>query len=110
MSSILGDWVFTIKTPIGSITAEYTFTESSGEILGSASGTGERVTLHDIAREPHAAGERVTWHQQITKPMRLNLTFDVVVAGDELHGHSRAGKLPRSKVQGSRQHTPPHHR
>jgi hypothetical protein len=31
--------------------------------------------------------------------MRLNLNFDVVVIGDRLTGHSRAGPLPRSAVR-----------
>jgi hypothetical protein len=34
--------------------------------------------------------------------MRLNLEFDVVVTGDRLAGHSRAGRLPRSTVTGLR--------
>jgi hypothetical protein len=34
--------------------------------------------------------------------MRLNLEFDVVVDGDRLTGHSKAGRLPRSAVTGER--------
>ena len=48
------------------------------------------------------AAQRVTWKQSVTKPMRLNLEFDVVVDGDRLTGHSRAGRLPRSAVTGVR--------
>lgn len=33
------------------------------------------------------AGTRVTWRQSVTKPMRLNLDFDVVVGDDRLAGH-----------------------
>jgi hypothetical protein len=47
-------------------------------------------------------GERVTWKQSITKPLRLNLDFDVIVVGDTMHGHSRAGRLPKSTVSGER--------
>lgn len=32
----------------------------------------------------------------------LHLAFDVVVAGDRMTGHSRAGRLPRSAVTGVR--------
>ena len=42
------------------------------------------------------------WSQTITKPMRLNLDFDVVIEADEMRGHSRAGRLPRSAVTGRR--------
>lgn len=43
-------------------------------------------------------GRQVGWRQTVTKPMRLNLAFDVVVDGDRL----RAGRLPRSAVSGVR--------
>jgi len=34
--------------------------------------------------------------------MRLNLDFDVAVDGETLTGHSRAGRLPRTTVTGTR--------
>jgi hypothetical protein len=33
---------------------------------------------------------------------RLHLAFDVVVDGDTMAGHSRAGRLPRTTVTGIR--------
>lgn len=47
-------------------------------------------------------GDRLTWKQAITKPMRLNLAFAVRIDGDTLTGTSRAGRLPASKVTGER--------
>jgi hypothetical protein len=35
--------------------------------------------------------------------MRLTLKFDVIVKGDDLHGASKAGLLPASRVVGRRQ-------
>jgi hypothetical protein len=96
--SILGDWDVTIKTPIGSLTVAYMFTDDDGAVTGTATGKGETVPLHDIT----VAGQRVTWRQSVTKPMRLNLDFDVAVDGDRLAGHSKAGRLPRSAVTGVR--------
>jgi hypothetical protein len=96
--SIVGVWDVTIKTPIGSLAVAYTFTEQDGTVVGSAIGKGETVPLRDIV----VAGQRVTWRQSVTKPMRLNLEFDVVVDGNRLNGHSRAGRLPRSAVTGVR--------
>jgi hypothetical protein len=95
--SIVGDWDVAIKTPIGSLAVVYTFTDTDA-IKGTAAGKGETVALHDIVVD----GQRVTWQQSVTKPMRLNLEFDVVVDGDRLTGHSRAGRLPRSAVTGTR--------
>jgi hypothetical protein len=98
--SIIGEWDVTIKTPIGSMAVVYAFTEVDGALTGTAAGKGETVPLRDIA----VAGHRVTWQQSVTKPMRLNLAFDVEVDGDRLTGHSRAGRLPRSAVSGVRRH------
>jgi len=94
MDQLTGDWDVTIKTPIGSLAVVYTFTDDGG----TATGKGETVPLRDIV----VAGQRVTWRQSVTKPMRLNLEFDVVVDGDRLTGHSKAGRLPRSAVTGTR--------
>jgi hypothetical protein len=99
--SIIGDWDVTIKTPVGSLAVVYSFTDDGG-IVGSAMGKGETVRLRDIAVVNDAGAERVTWQQSVTKPMRLNLDFDVVVDGDRLAGHSKAGRLPRSAVSGER--------
>jgi hypothetical protein len=96
--SIVGDWDVTIKTPIGSLAVAYIFSEQDGTLAGTATGKGESVPLRDIFVD----GQRVTWRQSVTKPMRLNLEFDVVVDGDRLTGHSRAGRLPRSAVTGVR--------
>lgn len=95
---IAGEWDVAIKTPIGSMQVLYTFTDVSGAVAGIATGKGETVPLRDIT----VAGQRVTWRQSVTKPMRLNLDFDVEVDGDRLTGHSKAGRLPRSAVTGVR--------
>lgn len=96
--SILGDWDITIKTPIGTLAVAYTFVDDGGGLAGTATGKGETVPLRDIVVDR----QRITWRQSVTKPIRLNLDFDVVVDGDRLTGHSIAGRLPRSAVTGVR--------
>jgi hypothetical protein len=95
---LIGEWDVVIKTPIGSLHVLYTFTNDSGALTGTAAGKGETVALRDIT----VAAQGVTWRQSVTKPIRLNLEFDVVVDGDRLTGHSRTGRLPRSAVTGVR--------
>ena len=95
---VAGVWDVTVKTPIGSLAVVYTFAERDGTLQGTAVGHGETVPLHDIVVDR----QRITWRQSVTKPMRLNLFFDVVIDGDHFSGHSRAGKLPRSAVNGVR--------
>jgi hypothetical protein len=67
-----------------------------------ARGAGEEVPLSGVVLD----GDRLTWNQAITKPLRLNLAFDVTVDGDTLRGASRAGRLPASKVTGERRTLP----
>jgi hypothetical protein len=93
-----GTWDVTIKTPIGSLAVVYVIDESDGAPTGSATLHGETVPLRELATD----GSRATWKQAVTKPLRLNLDFDVVVEGDVMTGHSRAGRLPRSAVTGVR--------
>lgn len=89
-----GSWDVTIKTPIGSLTVVYEFAGSGA----TATLKGETVPLRDVTVD----GDRVTWSQSVTTPMRLNLDFDVTIDGDHMAGHSRAGRLPRSTVTGRR--------
>jgi hypothetical protein len=97
--SVEGTWNLAIFTPIGKIRAVVELREQDGVLTGLAHGAGEEVTLADVT----LADDRLTWKQAITKPMRLNMTFDVTVNGDTLQGTSKAGRLPSSKVTGKRQ-------
>ncbi|MCV7287199.1 hypothetical protein H7J87_17895 [Mycolicibacterium wolinskyi] len=97
-----GTWDVKIKTPIGSLAVIYRFSEIDGIVTGSAEGRGETVRLEDITVVNQSDAQQVTWKQSITKPMRLNLDFDVRVTGDQMSGHSKAGRLPRSAVSGIR--------
>ena len=98
MDTVAGTWDVTLKTPIGTLTAVYTFTETAGGLTGEADG----AALTGVLSREVPGGRQVTWRQAVTRPMRLNLEFDVVVTGDRLTGHSRAGRLPRTAVAGTR--------
>lgn len=104
---ITGDWDVAIKTPIGSLRIDYRFADEDGVLTGRATGASETVALNDIEVTEDGTRQRVRWRQRVTKPMRLNLEFDVEVRGDELCGHSRAGRLPRSAVSGVRRSSDP---
>ncbi|PWR07343.1 hypothetical protein DKT68_19940 [Micromonospora acroterricola] len=102
MNTIAGTWLLRMKTPVGNIEANYHFEEQDGVMRGSATGAGETTPLTDIVVHDDPTGQRVTWRQSITKPLRLNLDYDVTVNGDALSGESRAGRLPRTRVSGER--------
>jgi hypothetical protein len=100
--SILGAWDVSIKTPVGSLHVVYNFSRDGGVLTGEAVGKYETVPCVDIETDEDVGGSHVRWRQTVSKPMKLNLEFDVQVDGDRLGGHSRAGRLPRSAVTGVR--------
>ncbi|SMF54427.1 hypothetical protein L603_006200000050 [Cellulosimicrobium cellulans J34] len=102
MNPICGDWRLRMNTPIGTIEADYHFEEHDGSVTGTAHGAGEAVPLTDLVTEDTPDGQHATWRQQITKPLRLNLDYDVTITGDSLTGVSRAGRLPQTHVTGAR--------
>ncbi|MYT68988.1 MULTISPECIES: hypothetical protein [unclassified Streptomyces] len=96
--TVAGTWDLTVSTPIGVLQAVLELRDTEGELSGVAHGAGEEVPLTDVALD----GDRLSWRQAVTRPLRLNLAFAVTVDGDTLAGTSRAGRLPASKVTGSR--------
>lgn len=96
--SVEGTWDLSLSTPIGMIKAVVELRRRDGVLIGTADGAGEEIPLSDITLD----GDRLTWKQTITKPMRLNLAFAVTVTDDTLTGTSKAGRLPASKVTGLR--------
>lgn len=97
-SSVTGTWDLTISTPIGKQHVTLELVEKDGSVEGTARGEAESVPLAD----PILTGNQLTWRQSITKPMRLNLKFEVTIDGDNLTGISKAGMLPASRVAGTR--------
>jgi hypothetical protein len=101
LSTFAGSWDVTIATPIGVLAVTFDITEQDGAIHGTARSDAETVEFLD----PAADGNRLTWVQEVTTPMRLKLNFDVTVDGDTMTGTSRAPGIPGSAVSGSRTST-----
>jgi hypothetical protein len=98
MTNFAGSWDVTIATPIGNMAVVFEITDRDGAIHGTASSDAETVDFIDAVAE----GDRLTWSQAVTTPMRLTLKFDVTVDGDTMTGTSKAGFFPASTVIGSR--------
>lgn len=94
--SIVGSWNVVIATPIGKQSVVLDLTEKDGVVAGFARSDAETVPLLDLVLN----GDRLTWKQTVTKPMKLTLSFDVIVDGDKLAGTAKAGPLPSSKITG----------
>jgi hypothetical protein len=96
--SVAGTWNLTIDTPMGKQSAVLTLEETASGVTGVASADGESMPLDNVAVD----GQRVTFKQAITKPMKLTVNFDLTVDGDTIGGKAKAGMFPASKVTGSR--------
>ena len=64
--SITGFWNVSISTPIGAQSVVLELIERGGAVKGIAKGNAESTPLLD----PVLDGNRLTWKQSITKPMR----------------------------------------
>ncbi|WP_405083017.1 DJ-1/PfpI family protein [Paenibacillus chitinolyticus] len=93
-----GNWDTTIATPVGKMQVKLSITVRNGMIQGKATQGNETVEFLNPALE----GNRLTWLLRITKPMRLNLKFEVSAHGDDMTGTAKAGMLPGSKLTGRR--------
>ena len=78
--------------------AVFHITDVDGVLGGVATSDAETVDIVDAVAE----GNRLTWTQMVTTPMKLTLKFDVTVEGDTMSGGYKAGIFPSSKVEATR--------
>lgn len=99
--SAAGTWNLTIDTPIGKQHGRLELSQAAdGSWQGTsvAADTGEESPLTDIK----VNGNEVSWHQSVTKPMKLNLKVNVTIDGDKLSGKAKAGMFPAVNMTGER--------
>jgi hypothetical protein len=99
--SAAGTWNMTIDTPIGKQQARLELSQGAdGAWTGTSHSldSGETAPLTDIKVE----GNEVSWHQSVTKPMKLNLKCTATIDGDTLSGKAKAGMFPAVSMTGER--------
>ena len=94
-----GRWHITIPTPIGKQQVTLAIVDRDGQLSGTATQGSETVPFVD----PVVEGDRIRWSQQVTKPMRLSIKFDLTRSGEALSGTAKPGILPTTSVTGVRQ-------
>ncbi|WP_214625923.1 DJ-1/PfpI family protein [Paenibacillus agaridevorans] len=97
-SDLAGNWETFIATPVGKMPVLLSIVIRDGDLQGTATQGDETVELI----HPDWQNDRLSWSLRVTKPMRLNLKFEVAVNGDVMTGIAKAGILPASKVTGKR--------
>lgn len=98
VSDFDGEWDTTIVTPLGRLSVKLHITTLHGVIQGTATHADEENSFIN----PLLTAKTLCWSQRVTKPMRLNLNFEVTVEGDHMIGIVKAGVLPASPLQGKR--------
>jgi hypothetical protein len=93
-----GLWDAVITTPVGKLQVRLAIASRDGEITGTATHGDETTDL----LAPVLRNDTLCWSLRTTKPMRLNLKFEVGVDGDAMFGTARAGILPASRLTGIR--------
>ena len=99
--SVAGAWNITVDTPMGKQHGRLEFSQAAD---GAWQGTSEDVDSGEVSdlTDITVAGNDVTWHQAVTKPMKLNVTCDVTIDGDTLSGKAKAGMFPAVNMTGER--------
>ncbi len=81
---------------MGKQVVSYDISDAGGELTGTATQGAEVAPLIGLA----TSANRLTWTQNVTRPMKLTLRFDVTIEGDTMIGTTKAGVLPSSKLTG----------
>lgn len=93
-----GTWKIEIPTPIGTQLVELVIIDTPSGLSGTATSAAETAPFID----PEVEGDRITWVQHVTRPMRLTIRFELKRTGDSLEGTAKAGLFPAAKVSGRR--------
>ena len=93
-----GDWDTSIATPVGKLKVRLSISIKNGVIRGKATQGDETVEF----MAPLLQDNKLFWSLRVTKPIRLNLHFEVVADGDRMTGIVKVGILPASKLIGTR--------
>jgi hypothetical protein len=93
-----GTWQITLHTPMGVQASTVELVTDGSKLSGTQSGNGETGPIYDGSVD----GDTATWKVDITRPMKLSVTFTATVDGDSISGTAKAGMFPKSTFAGSR--------
>lgn len=97
--SLEGTWNLTIKSPAGAQPTTVVLKNENGALAGTATGQGTTTALTEI----QVNGNKVSWVNHITKPMKMKVTFTGEVSGNNIEGSCKAGFMGSYKFSGSKQ-------
>lgn len=97
--TITGTWDAAIATPIGTQSVVFDIrSDAANSLSGTATDKHGTVEMQYLCFD----GKRLTWMQHVTRPLRLELRFDIDVDRNSMQGIAKAGPLPASRVTAKR--------
>lgn len=97
MTAATGTWDATIESPLGHQRREIVIEASTDSFNARVTGTDG---THNVSGT--VDGNRLTWTDQVTTPMKLTLHFDVTVNGDDMTGVIKLGFFGKAKFAAKR--------
>ena len=96
--SFEGTWNLSITSPMGTQAVTAVITLDNGQVAGTATLGSDTAAF----QEPVLEGDRLRWAMDITKPMKLNIKFEITLDGDTVKGTAKAGFFVTAAVTGVR--------
>jgi len=87
--AVAGTWKVTIKSPTGPMGTVLELSNENGTLSGSQSGQGSSTPIADGKFD----GMKISWVNNITKPMKMKVEFSGTVDGNTMTGKAKAGLM-----------------
>jgi cytochrome P450 len=88
-ASAEGTWTLTVNSPTGPMVTTLTLERVDGVLTGTQSGQGVTSPIKGAKLE----GNKLSWINEVTKPMKLKVEFAGVIDGNTLSGKVKTGFL-----------------
>ncbi|WP_269620580.1 hypothetical protein [Zhongshania sp. BJYM1] len=96
--SVEGSWDVVLNTPMGKQKGKMTVSVNGDELLGEIQSPMGNIPM----KEGKLDGDKATWLCGVTKPISMNLEFDVLFEGDVFKGTVKVGPMGKNVVEGKR--------
>ncbi len=96
--SIEGSWDVVLNTPMGKQKGKMNVSLSGSDLSGEIQSPMGSILM----REGKVDGDKATWLCGVTKPISMDLEFDVLVDGDAFTGTVKVGPMGKNAVEGKR--------
>lgn len=99
-ASVAGKWTITVKGPTGPMDSTLELKDGAGGLSGAQSGEGTTTEIESASYDAKTGA--ITWINKISKPIKMKLTFNGTVNGNEISGKLKAGFMGSFPFTGKR--------